>query len=162
MRLDRALVTSALFACAAVLAACHASESEKPAAAPPADAPPAAAGAWEGMSKEQRANYMKETVLPKMRPLFAAYDADDFKEMKCGACHGAGAKDKSFKMPNPDLPPLPTDPEGWKKLETEEAEAVKFMKETVVPTMAALLGEKPFDPATHSGFGCFECHTQKK
>jgi hypothetical protein len=36
--------------------------------------------------------------------------------------------------------------------------AAKFMKETVVPTMAGLLRVEPYNPETGSGFGCFHCH----
>jgi hypothetical protein len=35
------------------------------------------------------------------------------------------------------------------------------MSEKVVPDMAAALGEKPFDPATNTGFGCGGCHEVK-
>jgi hypothetical protein len=38
---------------------------------------------------------------------------------------------------------------------------VAFMGKKVVPTIANLLGEEPFDPKTGKGLGCFECHTKK-
>ena len=137
-------------------------------AAPVTDAPAAKSAAagleWKDMSKEERGHYMKSVVLPTMKPHFAKWDAGEFGDIKCGTCHGAGAKDKTFKMPNPKLPRLPAagDEAGWKKLNAKEPEAMKFMGEVVVPQMAQMLGEKPYDMATKEGFGCFECHTAKQ
>jgi hypothetical protein len=37
---------------------------------------------------------------------------------------------------------------------------VKFMGERVVPEMAKLLHEEPYNPETHQGFGCFHCHVK--
>src|SRR5579863_4437174 len=126
---------------------------------PSADSKPAKA--WKDMDHEERAAYMKKTVCPKMKAEFIAFDAKEFGDMNCATCHGDGAKDKTFKMPNPKLPKLPATPEGFKKLGEEHPDAVQFMRTKVVPDMAALLGEAPFDPKTHQGFGCFECHTKK-
>jgi hypothetical protein len=123
-------------------------------------APPAVA--WKDMTHAERADYMKRVVLPTMKPLFAAWEPDDFARMTCAACHGADAKEREFKMPNPDLPKLPADAAGFRLLAAQEPQAVKFMSETVVPRMAALLGEAPYDHATHQGFGCFRCHTAEK
>ena len=153
-----AAVLSSAFACALV-ASCQGHEPA-PASEPPREAA-AASVSWEHMNKEERAAYMKSTVLPTMKAHFLKWEADEFGKMNCATCHGDGAKDKSFKMPNPKLPKLPSDPEGFAKLAADEPEAVEFMKGTVVPEMARMLGEKPFDPATHEGFGCFECHTKK-
>ena len=133
-------------------------------AAPVAGGPPAppGPGQWDSWSKDQKKAYMKDAVLPKMGPLFHDYDAKRFAEPKCTICHGAGAKDGSFKMPNPALPKLPATPEGFKALHDKHPKAVEFMATQVVPTMAALVGEEPYDMKTQKGFGCFECHTKKK
>ncbi|HEY3819682.1 MAG TPA: hypothetical protein VGL81_21085 [Polyangiaceae bacterium] len=139
-------------------------------AAPAASAAPAAAsgptppgpGEWDKWTKDQKKAYMKDAVLPKMAPLFHDYDAKRFAEIKCTTCHGAGAKAGNFKMPNAALPKLPASEEGFKKLHDAHPKAVDFMSQTVVPTMAALVGEEPFDMKTGKGFGCFECHTKKK
>ena len=40
----------------------------------------------------------------------------------------------------------------------DKAEISKFMHEKVVPEMAAAMGQKPYDPATKTGFGCMNCH----
>jgi hypothetical protein len=116
---------------------------------------------WKDMKHDDRAAYMKSVVLPTMKPEFVKFDPEDFREMKCGTCHGASARDKTFKMPNPKLRrlPQPGDEAGWKALQAKEPEAVKFMHEVVVPKMAQMLGEPQYDPATQKGFGCFRCHT---
>jgi hypothetical protein len=104
---------------------------------------------------------MKAAVMPKMGPMFHDFDAKTFAEPRCGLCHGAGAKDGTFKMPNPGLPKLVATPDGFKKLQAQHPQVFDFMSKQVVPTMANLLGEEPFDPKTQKGFGCFECHTKK-
>lgn len=100
--------------------------------------------------------------MPKMGALFNSYDAKAYAEPKCVLCHGAGAKDGSFKMPNPDLPKLPTTPADFKKLAAKHPKIFAFMKDQVEPQMAALLGEQPFDMKTGQGFGCYGCHTKKQ
>ncbi|MBV9948011.1 MAG: hypothetical protein JOZ69_14245 [Myxococcales bacterium] len=141
-----------------------AAASAAPASTPPGEGggtQPPRPGQWDSWSKEQKMAYMKAAVLPKMGPLFHDFDAKRFAEPKCVTCHGAGAKDGSFKMPNPALPKLPATPEGFKKLHDAHPKVVDFMANQVVPTMAALVGEPPYDPKTQKGFGCFECHTKK-
>jgi hypothetical protein len=129
-------------------------------AAPAAPEPPGP-GQWDTWSKDQKLAYMKSAVMPKMGPMFHDFDAKKYAETKCVLCHGAGAKDKSFKMPNAGLPKLPTTPDGMKKLHETKAEMVEFMSKQVVPTTASLLGKEPYDPKTKKGFGCFGCHTKK-
>ena len=128
----------------------------------PAGTEPKAGTAWKDMSKEERAAFMKKTVMPGMKTDFVAFDAKEFGEMSCATCHGDGAKDKSFKMPNPKLPKLLATEEGFKKLNAEHPDAMKFMSQKVVPDMAAALGVAPYDPKTHQGLGCFACHTMKQ
>jgi hypothetical protein len=127
-----------------------------------AEAPVAAApgAAWKDMNHDQRKDYMKKVVFPKMKEEFIGYDAKRYSEMNCVTCHGDGAKDGSFKMPNPKLPKLPAEEAGFKKLGEQKPEAVKFMGGKVVPDMAKMLGEEPFNMQTKQGFGCFECHTK--
>lgn len=138
-------------------------EAAPPAAEPaPAAAEPAAAPmpeAFHDMNRDQRMMFMKETVLPKMQAQFQAFDAKKYAEFSCATCHGSGAKDSTFKMPNPELPKLPSTPEGFKALGEKNPAMMKFMGEQVKPTMQQLLHEEPFDPATGKGFGCMECHT---
>lgn len=128
-----------------------------PAAPAPAGAAPAVA--WKDMNKDQRLEYMKNVVLPKMKPAFISYDAKRYAEMNCRTCHGDSAKNGTFAMPNPKLPKVPATMEGFKKLMAAKPKAAEFMAKTVLPTMATLLGEEPFDPKSGKGFGCHDCHT---
>jgi hypothetical protein len=159
-KLLQKLVVSAAFA--ALAGACGGSQ---PAAeAPPASAPAATAeapmpAAFHDMNRDQRMMFMKETVMPKMAEAFQKFDAKRYAEFSCATCHGKGAKDGSFAMPSPDLPKLPGTPEAFKPIAEKHPEMVKFMGEVVTPTMADLLKEEPFNPETHKGFGCAECHT---
>lgn len=138
---------------------------EAPAPAPaPATAKPAAGSTklWADMSKDEKLEVMRKHVMPKMKEEFAQWEPKHFSNMQCTACHGAGAKDKSFKMPNPDLPKLPANMEGFKKLAADKPEAMKFMKEKVMPETAEMLGLPLYNPATNQGFGCAACHTFAK
>jgi hypothetical protein len=140
--------------------------SAAPAASATADATPPpptqpGPGDWDKWSHEQKLAWMKVGVMPKMGPLFHDYDAKAYDEPKCGLCHGAGAKDGTFKMPNPDLPKLPPTEAGLKVLATKHPKIFGFMAKQVEPTMASLLGEQPYDMKTKQGFNCFDCHTKK-
>lgn len=114
------------------------------------------------MNHDQRLEFMKSTVLPKMKTEFAEYDSKRFGNINCGTCHGAGMKDGSFKMPNPKLPTVPNDMPGFEALGKAHPDAMKFMATKVVPDMAKMLGQDPYDPKTGKGFGCHECHTSDK
>ena len=103
---------------------------------------------------------MKSTVIGAEKTLFSGFDAK-YASMNCKTCHGAGAADGSFKMPNPDLPKLDATPAGFKKLQASKGKIFDFMMKQVEPQTAQLLGEQPYDPKTNSGFGCFNCHTKK-
>jgi hypothetical protein len=134
-------------------------------AAPAAEAKPAGPPQpWKDMTPEQKGKYMKEVIVPKMKPAFQAFDADQFKKFGCDTCHGKEAKARKFKMPNPDIFQLPSTPAGFAELKEKKANWMKFMGGTVKPQMAALLGLPEFDPKKREagGFGCGECHTTKK
>src|SRR5579883_3009034 len=108
-----------------------------------APAPPASTDstpAWKDMNHKQREEFMKKVVMPKMKPEFIAFDAKRFGRMNCMTCHGDGAKDESFKMPNPKLPPLPTTQEGFQKLKDKFPDMLNFMSTKVKPDMASILG----------------------
>jgi hypothetical protein len=119
-------------------------------------------GDWEKWSHEQKLAWMKAGVMPKMKQVFQDYDGTKYADMKCNLCHGSGAQDGSFKMPNPDLPKLPGSMAGFKPFAAKHKKMVEFMGKQVVPTMASLLGEPPHDMKTNTGFGCMECHTANK
>lgn len=121
--------------------------------------PPGPAVAWDTMTFEQRKKYMKDKVLPWMKPIFTAYDPDFFADFSCATCHGADAVERGFEMPNPDILNLyPTGSAEQKKLVEEEREWLVFMINEVVPNVQALLGVPEWDAATQTGFTCFYCH----
>jgi hypothetical protein len=139
-------------------------------AAPAASATPAASasaapagppgpGDWAKWSHDQKLAYMKSDVMPKMAKTFHDYDAKKYDEPKCVLCHGAGVKDGSFTMPNPDLPKLDLTPAGFAKMQKKKPKVVEFMIKDVEHGVAGLLGEDPYDPKTGKGFGCAGCHT---
>jgi cytochrome c553 len=103
---------------------------------------------------------MKAGVMPKMHALFASMDASKYGEMTCKTCHGVGAIEGSFRMPNPDLPKLDPKPEAFKTLEQTNPRMFNFMATQVEPTMASLLAVQPHDMKTNTGFSCFNCHTK--
>jgi hypothetical protein len=125
--------------------------------AKPVDAPAGAAVAWADMNGDQRHEFMEHTVLPHMKEKFVAYDAAEFGEMNCKTCHGGGVDDGSFEMPNPDI--LPLDFGHMDLLTPEQTKTADFMHTVVVPEMASLLGEEPYNLETQKGFGCLGCHT---
>lgn len=157
-----------------------AASSAAPAPPPPPEAPgaadagtPAVSGAtgaaeagaasaqpmWTDLKGvDQKKAFMKKVVLPKMRAVFQDFDAKHFKKVTCVTCHGKGAMHGKFDMPNPKLPKLDPTNKFAKEMK-RKPRFTKFMMKTVEPTMAHLLGLKPYDPKTHTGFGCFKCHT---
>jgi len=125
--------------------------------------------AWKDMSKDQKMKFMKAVVNPKMKVTFQKFDPKTFEKFGCATCHGKNAKDKEFKMPNPDadIHPLPDNGEEFKALMAKKPswpKWAKFMGGEVEPQMAGLLGLKPFDPKKPdpAAFGCNRCHTLKK
>lgn len=154
----------------ALVGACAASQI--PSASSAAETPPKKAPAgplaeavevvkpWKDLTKKEKAAYMKAVVLPRMAALLKSIDGEEFAEVKCATCHGADAKEVGFEMPN-GLHPLPADEtlmEAARKADPDLAEA---MAKKVVPEMARLLGQPPYDPATGQGLGCFACHEKE-
>jgi hypothetical protein len=116
---------------------------------------------WATKTHAQRQEYMGLHVLPAMEKLFKEWRPDDHATFRCQTCHGENF-DKPpvhFKMPRVSFPLRAADPIGAAML--YDPEATRFMVEKVLPTMAALLGEKPYDPKTREGFSCFRCHPPK-
>lgn len=112
---------------------------------------------WKGLNKEQRIDHMKKVVMPKMSSVFQGADAKKYADFSCVVCHGPGAKQGKFDMPNPGLPKL-TVGDHKKPFAKHKPEIVKFMGEKVVPAMAEALNVPPFNPETKQGFGCGSCH----
>ena len=126
------------------------------ASAAPAAAPvPAALGpAFATMTNEQKVQHMKKVIQPTMGQVFSEYDGKKYGEFGCRSCHGEKMQD-----PHMVLPKLTLSGDGFQKLMAAKPAVMKFMSEKVTPTMAAAMRAKPFDPATHQGFGCGGCHT---
>ena len=101
---------------------------------------------------------MKTKVMPTMRKAFQEFDGKAFAKFGCKTCHGAGAK-TDYKMPNPELPKLDF---AALKAGKQEPKMAEFMGKIVKPQMAAMLGQHEYDDSHPDGFGCLECHEQKK
>jgi hypothetical protein len=119
--------------------------------------------AWKDMTFAQRKAYMKAAVVPKMKTVFQAFDAKKFKTFNCETCHGKDDITRKYKMPGPDVHPLPNTPEGFQaKLKAEPTwpKWAKFMSEQVEPPMGILLDVPVFDPKkpVEGAFSCAACH----
>lgn len=119
-------------------------------APPPADAQPE----FDSLPHDKKVEVMMSKVVPNVGKTFKEHDAKKFDKFGCATCHGASKKEDPKKV----LPKLTLSNGGFEKLSKAKPEVMKFMAEKVVPAMADALGEKPFDPATHKGFGCGGCH----
>ena len=131
--------------------------AQPPAETPPSSAAPVAGVPWKDMNREQRLDHMKKVVFPRMKSEFSDFDPK-FASMTCATCHGDGAKDGSFKMPNPQLPKLSA-AGGFQKHMEKTPAITQFMMGKVLPDMASLLAEQPYDMKTKQGFACADCHT---
>jgi len=117
---------------------------------------------WAKKTHAQRLDYMGLFVLPRMETLFKEWRPADYGDFRCQTCHGEGF-DKppvNFHMPRVSYPLKADDPIGAAM--KYDAEATHFMMEKVLPTMAELLGEKPYDEKTGQGFACFRCHPKAR
>jgi hypothetical protein len=142
----------------AVPAAPSAMPSAAPTAAPtaaPSAAPAAGASpAFKDMSPAAKLAHMKAVISPTMAKTFQGFDGAKYKEFGCKTCHGPEGK----QAPKNVLPKLTFENGGFTSMKTKP-EVTKFMMGKVTPEMAKAMGEKPFDPQTHTGFGCGGCHT---
>ncbi len=123
----------------------------------------AGSAAWDfdKLTHEEQMDFMKKEVVPTMKPLFQKFDAKHYANFGCKTCHGKEPQKSKFKMPSADLPKL-----DFVALEAgkQKPEVAKFMGTVVKPEMAKLLKQPEFDPKNPKagGFGCLECHEQKK
>ncbi len=116
-----------------------------------------AAPSWASLKTfEEKRAFMGEHVMPAMTPVFQGFDAQRYAKFTCMSCHKTGAQEGSFKMPDPGLPKL--SPADFEKLPKESPKVFQFMAEHVTPEMTKVLGATPYDPQTHQGFGCGNCH----
>jgi len=116
---------------------------------------------WEHLTFGQRKKLMKTSVYPELKKAFQSFDPKKYKTFTCATCHGDGATDGKFKMPNAKLPklPPPTDRQAFMALQQKKPEVVKFMGTVVTPTVAKLIGLPEWSPQNAKGFGCYACHT---
>jgi hypothetical protein len=118
---------------------------------PAAEPEPLAAGEWEAMDFDARKQFMGAVVLPSVTPLFREFDAERFASVSCETCHGSGARDGDFVVPNADLPVLHS---AELKNPPEELQPILgFMREVLKPKLAELLGVEA------STVKCSSCHT---
>jgi hypothetical protein len=140
------------------LAPVAAASAPAPAPVGAAVVPPRANIDWAKMSRPERKDYMKTVILPKAQEMFTSFDPKQFKHVTCGTCHGDDYARGTYKMPNADLPLLPSSARGFKELRDRSPEIVAFMSTRVKPTIAALLGLPEYSPGNPQGFACFNCH----
>ena len=112
---------------------------------------------WQAnMTKDQQIAIMVQQVMPKMGKVFKEADPKHYADFSCKTCHGPDKKE-----PKDFLPHL-TMKDGKITSFAEKPEVSKYMAEKIVPEMAAAMGLKPYDPQTHTGFGCGGCHAIDK
>jgi hypothetical protein len=116
---------------------------------------------WEHMSFDERKKLMKMSVFPELKKAFQAFNSKRYKTFTCATCHGDGATDGKFKMPNAALPKLPTpgDHAAMTALQQKKPEAFKFMETAVKPKVSELIGVPGWTPQNPKGVGCYTCHT---
>jgi hypothetical protein len=114
---------------------------------------------FDKLSKEDKIKFMKQKVMPAMKPVFQKFDAKEFGNFTCKTCHGKDPQGTKYKMPSKDLPALDFDA---LKAGKEDPKMVEFMSKVVKPEMAKLLNEQEMTETNPTGFGCLHCHQMKK
>jgi hypothetical protein len=114
---------------------------------------------FDKLSKEDQIKFMKQKVMPHMKPLLQKFDPKEFKNVTCKTCHGKDPQGTKYKMPSKDLPALDFDAI---KAGKEDPKMVEFMSKVVKPEMAKLLNEPEMTESNPKGFGCLDCHQMKK
>lgn len=114
---------------------------------------------FDTLSHDEQMDFMKKTVVPKMKPLFQKFDAKEFSNFGCKTCHGKDPQKSKYKMPSPDIEPLDF---AALKAGKQKPEMAKWMGEVVKPEMAKLLKEEEYSDKNPKGFGCLHCHETKK
>jgi hypothetical protein len=111
---------------------------------------------FEKLDQDQRAEFMKQKVVPVMKPLFQNHDPKDFAEFGCQTCHGEQVKDGHFDMPNAKLPKL-----NFKDMSKFKKEDIEWMGKEIEPAMGKILNLPLYSEANPKGFGCLACHTME-
>jgi hypothetical protein len=111
---------------------------------------------FDKLEHDQRIAFMKQKVVPTMKPIFQNHDAKKFAEFGCKTCHGEQAKEGHFDMPNPKLSKL-----NFADMSKFKKEDIDWMHNEVWPTMGKLVQQELYSKDNPKGFGCFECHTEE-
>lgn len=111
---------------------------------------------FDKLEHDQRIAFMKQKVVPTMKPIFQNHDAKRFAEFGCKTCHGEQAKEGHFDMPNPKLPKL-----NFADMSKFKKEDIEWMHNEVWPTMGKLVQQELYSKDNPKGFGCLECHTEE-
>lgn len=109
---------------------------------------------FDDLPKDKKVEIMMTKVVPNIGKDMKDHDGKRYEKFGCATCHGPSKK----QDPHDVLPKLAFDKGGYEKLKKAKPAIMKVMEEKVLPDMIAALGEKPYDPATKSGFGCNGCH----
>ena len=119
----------------------------------------AAERSYAEMTFEERALFMNDVVLPRMKATFTAFDPK-LSNMTCGTCHGGGVSSGAYAMPDSQIVRLPATEEEFLEYvkDPEHARWAQFMMDKVWPEMAQLLKVKTFDETNPEGFSCHNCH----
>lgn len=114
---------------------------------------------FDKLTRDDKIKFMKEKVVPTMKPVFQKFDAKRYKDFGCKTCHGKNAKIRKYKMPTPELPKL-----DFAKLKAgkQKPKVAEWMNKVVKPDMAKLLNMPEMTESNPKGFGCLDCHEQKK
>lgn len=111
---------------------------------------------FDKLENDQKIAFMKQKVVPTMKPIFQNHDAKRYAEFGCKTCHGEQAKEGHFDMPNPNLPKL-----NFADMSKFKKEDLDWMHDQVWPTMGKLLQMPLFSKDNPKGFGCLACHTEE-
>lgn len=114
---------------------------------------------FDKLEYDDKVAFMKQKVMPTMKPLLVKFDPKEFPKVTCKTCHGKDPKATKYKMPSPDLPKLDFDAI---KAGKEDPKVVEFMSKVVKPEMAKLLNKPEMTESNPEGFGCLGCHELKK
>ncbi len=111
---------------------------------------------WAEMDDSERMQHMAEVVQPRMQAVFQSHDPERFADFGCASCHGGGAGNGDFHMPNPALPKLDAAKLYEKhRQDPEQKDLLRVMWKEVEPAMGEAL-------ALTYGFGgelsCNSCH----
>jgi hypothetical protein len=115
---------------------------------------------WTTWPHDKKLAYMKDTVSPAEKQIFATFEPVRYAYLTCETCHGQSARQRNYRMPNPDLPHLVGGKEGFMELAAKQPETLRFMQQVVAPETAKLLGYQVFDMDKHIGFSCYQCHVR--